>query len=135
MPAQAVSTGAPVLTALHQVAAAHGAELGRAATDSEGAPQGYVAALAIAIQALSRSGYEPRSEGARVIMANCPFHALARAHTELVCQMNYALIAALTDTIDPGELAARLVPDEHRCCVVIERQSGRLSRTGPKETQ
>jgi predicted ArsR family transcriptional regulator len=86
----------------------------------EGAPQGYAAALEIAIQALSRSGYEPRPEGARVIMANCPFHALAQAHTDLICQLNFALIAGLADSIAPDELAARLAPDEHRCCLVIE---------------
>lgn len=117
---EAVSTGAPVLSALHRVAAEHGTSLGRAATASEGAPQGYAAALDIAIQALSRSGYEPRLEGVRVIMANCPFHALAQAHTELICQMNVALIGGLADAIAPDELAARLAPGEHRCCVVIE---------------
>lgn len=123
--AETVRTGEPILTALHRVAAARGGELGRAATASDGPPRDYEQALAVIVAALNRGGYEPRSEGAQVIMANCPFHTLAEAHTELVCQMNYALIAGLTGTIAPCQLAARLAPGEHRCCVVIERRSGR----------
>jgi predicted ArsR family transcriptional regulator len=127
--AETASTGAPILAALHRVAAAHGSALGRAATASEGTPRGYADARAVIVQALSSSGYEPQPEGARVIMANCPFHALAQEHTELVCQMNYALVTGLAASIAPGELAARLAPAEHRCCVVIEpRESPGRSR-------
>ncbi|MGH3300995.1 MAG: helix-turn-helix transcriptional regulator [Streptosporangiaceae bacterium] len=120
---ETVSTGAPVLGALHRIAAAHGTALGRAATADKRPPRGYEDAVVAVVQALNGSGYEPRSEPGRVTMANCPFHALAQTHTELVCQMNYALIAGLADSIAPRMLAARLAPDEHRCCVVIERRA------------
>jgi predicted ArsR family transcriptional regulator len=120
--AETASTGAPILTALHRVAAAHGSALGRTAIASDGPPRDYGNALGVVLQALSRSGYEPQPEGTRVTMANCPFHALAQAHTELVCQMNHALIAGLADSVAPCHLEARLEPGDHRCCVVIERR-------------
>src|SRR5690242_11548831 len=46
------------------------------------------------VDALGRYGYEPRQDGAVTVLRNCPFHALAREHTALVCGMNLSLIAA-----------------------------------------
>lgn len=117
-----VSTGEAILSALHRVATAHGSALGRAATASDGSPCGYENARSVVMQALTGSGYEPQPDGDRVIMANCPFHALAQSHTALVCQMNLALITGLADSIAPRHLAARLEPDDQRCCVVVERR-------------
>src|SRR5262249_52550445 len=84
------------------------------------------AALSIAVAALAEHGYEPRSEGGRTVMANCPFHALAQTHTELVCHMNDALIHGLIDAIAPERLCAALEPGDNRCCVVLstQRQDG-----------
>ena len=66
------------------------------------------------------NGYEPRPDDGRVIMANCPFHALAQAQTQLVCQMNHALIGGLTDALGPHRPVAELDPAPDRCCVVLE---------------
>lgn len=129
--AETVSTGVPVLTALHRIAAAHGSALGRAATASAGPPHSYEAALGVALGALSRGGYEPQRDGRQLIMANCPFHALAQAHTELVCQMNHALITGLTDSIAPHHLEARLTPGVHSCCVVIGPRRDVIGRHEP----
>ena len=52
-------------------------------------------------------------------MANCPFHALAQAQTQLVCQMNYALIGGLTEALGPHRPVAELDPAPDRCCVVL----------------
>src|SRR5690242_721676 len=45
---------------------------------------------------LEACGFEPRPAGAAddgaVVLANCPFHALAAGHTELVCGMNVRLV-------------------------------------------
>lgn len=120
--AETVSSGAPIISALHRVAAAHGATVGRAATASEGSPASFDDALSVVVRVLCASGYEPQAQSTRIIMTNCPFHALAQAHTELVCQMNQALIAGLADTVAPHYLEAQLEPGDHRCCVVIERR-------------
>jgi predicted ArsR family transcriptional regulator len=83
-----------------------------AAAASAGRELGDVAAV------LARHGYEPRVEGAAVVLANCPFHTLARDHTALVCGMNLHLLTALLDTAAPA-MTARLDPAPGRCCVVI----------------
>ena len=64
-------------------------------------------------------------EDGRVVLANCPFHALAQDHTELVCGMNLALIQALVDESDAVGVTASLDPAPGRCCVTLD---GRLSR-------
>jgi predicted ArsR family transcriptional regulator len=69
--------------------------------------------------ALAEHGYEPRSEGNTVILCNCPFDALAREHTRLVCGMNLTIMNALTARASKAELAARLEPAPGRCCVVL----------------
>jgi predicted ArsR family transcriptional regulator len=53
-----------------------------------------------------------------VTLANCPFHALAREHTELVCAMNLALFTGMADRAWP-EVTARLDPAPDRCCVTL----------------
>ena len=69
---------------------------------------------------LARHGYEPRRDGRRVTLANCPFHALATEHTELVCEMNLALVSAVAEHAADQRLAARLDPADGRCCVVLD---------------
>ncbi|MFI7703361.1 helix-turn-helix transcriptional regulator [Nonomuraea sp. NPDC049480] len=117
--AESARTGAPVMEVLHRVAAAHGASMGGAALAAEGRPATPQAALDLAAAALAEHGYEPRHEGARTIMANCPFHALAEAQRELVCHMNHALITGLVERLAPPKVAARLEPGDNRCCVSL----------------
>jgi predicted ArsR family transcriptional regulator len=52
-------------------------------------------------------------------MANCPFHSLVDAHTEMVCTLNHALIGGLADSLVPGQVRACLDPGENRCCVTL----------------
>ena len=44
---------------------------------------------------LADVGYEPHDDGRVVRMRNCPFHAVAAEHTELVCGMNLDVIDGL----------------------------------------
>jgi predicted ArsR family transcriptional regulator len=67
---------------------------------------------------LAGYGYEPRVEGSDVVLANCPFHVLARGHTALVCGMNLHLLMALLEPAGPA-MQARLDPAPGRCCVVV----------------
>ncbi|EWT03810.1 transcriptional regulator [Intrasporangium chromatireducens Q5-1] len=73
------------------------------------------------VAVLAEHGYEPRWDADRVIMANCPFHSLVATHTELVCTLNHALIAGLTDALAPGGVRATLDPGEGRCCVTLRQ--------------
>jgi predicted ArsR family transcriptional regulator len=75
--------------------------------------------LACTCQALTENGYEPHQTDGSVVMRNCPFDALAREHTELVCGMNLAIMAAVTEELHETALAARLEPAPDRCCVVL----------------
>ena len=75
--------------------------------------------LACTCQALTENGYEPDLTGGSVVLRNCPFDALAREHTELVCGMNLAIMAAVTEQLHETALAARLEPAPDRCCVVL----------------
>ena len=71
------------------------------------------------VGALSSHGYEPRTVDGTVILANCPFHELSRAHTELVCGMNLALIDAVRSELGHDDVDVRLEPGEGRCCVTL----------------
>ena len=54
-----------------------------------------------------------------VELVNCPFHALAAEHTDLVCGMNLALLESMVERVGDGSLTARLEPKPSRCCVVL----------------
>ena len=116
--ARAERTGSPVADALRSVAAEQGRAAGaRAAAGLPGrAPD------AAALDALAADGYAPRGDGAGVVLANCPFQALARQATELVCGMNRAYVAGVLDGAGATGLAARLDPAAGRCCVRLERR-------------
>jgi predicted ArsR family transcriptional regulator len=118
--AGSVSSGEPVLDVLHRLAVEHGRSLGRSALAGPGSPESADAALRQAALVLAEHGYEPRPERDRVVLANCPFHALAQAQTELVCHMNEALVAGVADTLRPHCPRVTLDPEPGRCCVVLE---------------
>lgn len=65
---------------------------------------------------LREHGYEPRLDDGDVVLANCPFHALAEAHRSLVCGMNLDLLEGLAAAV-PDRVAARLDPRPGLCCV------------------
>lgn len=76
--------------------------------------------LADAARALGDLGYEPRVEGERVVLGNCPFHALAQEHTALVCGMNVGLLDAMLKEWGTEGTCAVLDPAPGRCCVTLE---------------
>lgn len=107
---EAIQGGTSVRDALETAAARRGEDVARC-TAAEST------ALETATSATRTLGYEPRILNGRVVMANCPFHALVTDHPELVCGMNHALLAGLCDEL--GGLSAVLEPGPERCCVVI----------------
>ena len=113
-------TGAAATEMLHTAAAECGRALGDQALRDVGPRPGPEQQVSAACAVLTDHGYEPRREDAIITLANCPFHALARAHTELVCGMNLALIGAIAEHVGGGTFTARLDPADDRCCVVLD---------------
>jgi len=81
-------------------------------------------------QVLARHGYEPRVTGDGIVLSNCPFHRLARSHSELMCGMNLELINGVLDRVSPGGMAAHLDPGSGRCCVTISETADQPDVTG-----
>jgi predicted ArsR family transcriptional regulator len=76
------------------------------------------------VDALATVGYEPDARTGIVRLRNCPFHALAARHTDLVCGLNLAFITGLAGGLDqPAE--ARLAPRPGGCCVELTIPVGR----------
>ncbi|WP_345964472.1 helix-turn-helix domain-containing protein [Streptomyces sp. BRB040] len=71
--------------------------------------------------ALRGCGYEPATttEGG-VDLRNCPFHRLAREHTELVCWLNLHLVRGLLEAGGQPAGRAVLAPRPGHCCVVVD---------------
>jgi predicted ArsR family transcriptional regulator len=72
------------------------------------------------LRVLEAYGFEPRIDGDRIVLANCPFHVLAQEHTELVCGMNLRLLHGLLNGLAHTGLTAHLDPAPPRCCVRLE---------------
>jgi predicted ArsR family transcriptional regulator len=116
--AESARTGTPAIDVLRSLARDYGRELGSTATAGQ-APTDARAALELALGVLGEHGYEPRDGDGEVFLANCPFHALAQAQTELACTMNLALISGVSEALQPHCPQTRLCPDPSRCCVVL----------------
>jgi predicted ArsR family transcriptional regulator len=117
----ASAQGKTASDALKVVAASWGrqvADQARATAGPEPTPERLVACTC---QALTENGYEPQRANGTIVLRNCPFDALARDHTELICGMNLAIMDAAMERLEEGGLAARLEPAPDRCCVVLEQ--------------
>lgn len=66
---------------------------------------------------LRQHGYEPRKRGREIALLNCPFHALAEQHRDLVCGMNLEFLTGVLERAVGTKLSARLVPEPGLCCV------------------
>lgn len=72
------------------------------------------------IDTLAEQGFEPRTDAdGTVVLHNCPFHQLARAHTDLICGMNLCLMNAVLEQIERPGLEAQLEPEPGQCCVKL----------------
>ena len=68
---------------------------------------------------LASYDYEPRTVGDQTILVNCPFHALAVDHTELICGMNLEFVRGMTQQLGYPDVAIHLEPAPGRCCVTL----------------
>lgn len=84
-----------------------------------GREMGQTAAPGDPLPVLAAHGFEPRFEDGALTLGNCPFHNLARQHTELVCAMNVHLLSGLLDGLGCAAYTATLSPSPGHCCVVL----------------
>ena len=114
---QADRTGRPLAEALSEAARDAGLELGREARRRAGSRAGRRAVLAAGRDALAVQGYEPRISPSGLTLANCPFEALAKDYTELVCGLNLDFMEGLLTGLELGNVTALLDPAPAMCCV------------------
>ena len=57
--------------------------------------------------------------GGPIELRNCPFHAVARDHTEVLCGLNLRLVEGVLAGCGETDAHADLDPHPNRCCVVI----------------
>ena len=96
------------------------AEVGASRSTSRAAQRRAVEAV------LAGLGYEPTHQRDRLVLRNCPFHALAERHREVVCTMNRALIDGVLTGLGATGLAAHPTEEPDRCCVTVgPRQASR----------
>jgi predicted ArsR family transcriptional regulator len=105
-------------------AAAHDDEGGtrralRDAAGSLGREVAVTAPSAASLESVLRDrGYEPYDDGGILRLRNCPFHAIAQSHPEVVCDMNLNLLEGLVAGLNL-DVRATLEPAPGRCCVAI----------------
>jgi predicted ArsR family transcriptional regulator len=111
-------------SAAHRHAAALGEALGAAGADGGAGGAGGAGAHPSGdmLDRLADLGYEPRSDGADVVLDNCPFHALATRHTALICGVNVEFVAGLLAGAGCDSLRAELRPRPGGCCVRLRPQ-------------
>jgi predicted ArsR family transcriptional regulator len=108
----------PVDRAVRRAAGDVGRRIGEPAGATLGRQAGRTARRAAIVDLLERYGYEPQVRGDDVVLTNCPFHALAEQHRDLVCGMNLELLNGVIDGARGVDvLGAHLAPEPGRCCV------------------
>jgi predicted ArsR family transcriptional regulator len=78
---------------------------------------------ALVVGVLAGQGFEPRAEGAEILLGNCPFHGLAKEYPALVCGMNQQLLAGVLDGVGDDEREAVISPSPGHCCVRVKRRA------------
>jgi len=105
---KSIQDGRDVQESLADVAFEAGARLG--------AEAGTIASVLAAV------GYQPEPDGAGgYVLANCPFHRLAKSHTVVVCGLNGALLNGALHGC--GDIDHQVLPDPDGpyCCARIPR--------------
>lgn len=102
------------------IAHRHGEAIGGTARAQLGARPSAARRQAALDAVLAGLGYQPYAEARTRRLRNCPFHALADRHRELVCGMNEALLGGVLDGLGLPGLQASLDPRPDECCVVLK---------------
>ena len=117
--------GTDVVTALDEAARAAGERLASDLAErvDDGDADGRdLSRSVLVLEELARYGFEPEQDAdGTVVLRNCPFHQLARQHTEIICGMNLCLLSSVLESVGQTGLEARLEPEEGNCCVKLHR--------------
>jgi predicted ArsR family transcriptional regulator len=113
----------PVDAAVHDAAVEHGRRCGQEARASAGSGGAADEEAKRTTDALVELGYEPRPRDTEVVLGNCPFDALVRDHTALVCGLNKGFVGGLLEGLDVDGLEACLDPEPGLCCVKVRPRS------------
>jgi predicted ArsR family transcriptional regulator len=108
-----------VVTELRKTARLEGQRISADARARAGSRHGRKRLVAGAVAALAANGYEPEQTVGEIRLRNCPFHALAVEHKELVCGMNLALIEGVVSGLDIPGVKPVLDPKPGMCCVAL----------------
>jgi predicted ArsR family transcriptional regulator len=108
-------------SAIDEAAARMGRAIGSAARAVVGPRPGRAKARKAVVDTLAGEGFRPQVEATgTVLLANCPFDAVARDHRPTVCRANLALVDGMLQAFGSEPcLSASLEPDDRRCCVVL----------------
>jgi predicted ArsR family transcriptional regulator len=108
-------TGRSIAAAVARAAQAAGRRVG-AATRMEAGDGALTPA-----EILTSCGYEPRTAGDQMILANCPFDALAQHDRDLVCGMNLEFVTAMADELGLPGVVVTQNPGPDRCCLTLHQ--------------
>lgn len=117
--AQGMQEGADPAIGLDRAARRFGEDLGSQARRHLGRRPSPERLLEQATVVLAAYGFEPVTDGRSVRLRNCPFHALAAEHRDLICGMNLALLQGLLAGLPTDAFEACLSPEPGHCCVAI----------------
>lgn len=107
----------PVADALRSVAREHGCLLGSRIQPPDGRSRRQMVEQLVDL--LADQGYEPLVQDNRIVLRNCPFHALTAEHRKLVCRMNLELIEGVVESAWLPGTEVKLEPAPGRCCVSL----------------
>ena len=112
-------SGRTVRNELKKASFEFGRSLGQTARDRAGNRASKTKQREALVEVLREHGFEPRQAGRDIVLANCPFHALAQQFTDLVCGMNLHLMEGVRSVMDLADrdLQPRLEPEPGQCCV------------------
>ncbi|MGH2725049.1 MAG: helix-turn-helix transcriptional regulator [Actinomycetota bacterium] len=115
--------GARDPAATSYAARAFGEALGRETRRRAGTRRGRARTVEALVEVLGEHGFEPLSGPVGEIrLRNCPFHALARDHRDLVCGMNLEAMRGVLDGLRATGLEAAVDPGPDTCCVLFRRR-------------
>ncbi|WP_104126864.1 metalloregulator ArsR/SmtB family transcription factor [Cryobacterium sp. Y57] len=105
---QSDRTGEPAQESLARVSEEHGRALGTSTGSLDAV--------------LQSTGYEPVDDGdGGLLLHNCPFHQLAKSHTETICAANLALLEGVAEGAGERARKVQFAPKDGYCCVRIAR--------------
>jgi predicted ArsR family transcriptional regulator len=103
-----------VRRAIKKAAYSLGRSLGEETRTASGSSDDALAEL------LRSRGYEPYNPAGDLLrLGNCPFHAVAARHPQLVCALNLALLEGVLAGLGDDPMRAVLAPQEGCCCVAV----------------